>query len=139
MKDKEKQIEEMAREIAKRDCYLFDNCPKEHKHNCISQDPNIMLESSKKYITIAIWLVELGYRNCKDSVVLSADEFVNLKKYIYEKGSKETAEKILKEVASIIKTQSVNDYNFDDKVIEEPLILNKLEEIAKQFGVKIKE
>ncbi len=33
----------------------------------------------------------------KDSVVLTADEFAGLKKYAYEKGSKETADKIYKE------------------------------------------
>ena len=45
---------------------------------------------------VAEALVNLGYQKLpKDSVVLSADEFANLKKYIYEKGSKETAEKII--------------------------------------------
>lgn len=89
-----KQIEEMAREIAKRDCYLYEKCPKPIKHNCVSQDPAIMMESSKNYITIATWLVRAGYRkerqgewretcimnifqctNCNKSV--SFDEFCN--------------------------------------------------------------
>ena len=71
MNDKD-MIEEIARDIAKRDCYLFENCLKEHKHNCISQEPNIMLESSKNYITIATWLVEAGYRKIpQDSVILT--------------------------------------------------------------------
>ena len=59
---KQKQIDEMAREIAKRDCYLYEKCPKPIKHNCVSQDPAIMMESSKNYITIATWLVRAGYR-----------------------------------------------------------------------------
>lgn len=58
----DKQIDEMAREIAKRDCYLYEKCPKPIKHNCVSQDPAIMMESSKNYITIATWLVRAGYR-----------------------------------------------------------------------------
>lgn len=63
MIDEEKQmIDEMAREIAKRDCYLYEKCPKPIKHNCVSQDPAIMMESSKNYITIATWLVRAGYR-----------------------------------------------------------------------------
>ena len=63
--DKE-QIEEMARDIAKKSCYLYDNCPKEPKHNCISQDPEVMLESSKNYVTIATWLVKEGYRKVEE-------------------------------------------------------------------------
>ena len=63
MIDEEKQmIDEMAREIAKRDCYLYEKCPKPIKHNCVSQDPAIMMESSKHYVTTAIWLVNAGYR-----------------------------------------------------------------------------
>lgn len=67
MTDKER-IKEMARDIAKKSCYLYDKCPKEPKHNCISQDPEIMLESSKNYVTIATWLVEEGYRKESDTV-----------------------------------------------------------------------
>lgn len=72
--DNQERIKEMARDIAKRDCYLYDKCPKEHKHNCISQDANIMLESSKNYITIASWLVNEGYQKLTDgSVVLTKE------------------------------------------------------------------
>lgn len=60
--NKEQQIKEMAREIAKRSCHMFESCPKPIKHNCISQNPEIMLESSKNYITIATWLYNAGYR-----------------------------------------------------------------------------
>lgn len=108
MNDK-KQIEEMAREIARRDCYLYDKCPKKHKHNCISQDPEIMLESSKNYITIATWLVEADYRNCKNKVVLTREEYDELtltKQSIFDileerddKASKETAKEILDKVS----------------------------------------
>ena len=73
--DKQKQIEEMAVDIAKRDCYLWGRCPKEPKHNCVSQDPKIMFESSKNYITTAIWLVNAGYRKIpENAVVLTGTE-----------------------------------------------------------------
>lgn len=76
MNDKEKQIEEIAREIAKRDCYLYDKCPKKYKHNCVSQDPKIMLESSKHYITIATWLVEADYQKVNENeVVIDKKEY----------------------------------------------------------------
>lgn len=56
----------------------------------------------------------------EDSVVLSADEFANLKKYAYKKGSKETAEKIYRELQG-------HGTTYVKKWIE------------KQFGVEIKE
>ncbi len=55
------------------------------------------------------------------------------------KKGKETAREILSKVAITIKTQGMNDYNFDNKVIEEPILLEKLKELAKQYGVDIKE
>lgn len=74
MKDKE-MIEEMAKEIAKRDCYFYDKCNRKPKHNCISLDPKIRLDSDKNYVTIATWLVNAGYRKIdKDSVVLTKEE-----------------------------------------------------------------
>ena len=80
MNNKQKLIEEMAREIAKRDCYLYDRCPKEIKHNCISQNPEIMLESSKNYITIATWFVEAGYRKLQENeVILTKEQLAQLK------------------------------------------------------------
>ena len=142
MKDKE-MIEEMAREIAKRDCYLFDNCPKPYKHACISQNPTIMMESSKNYITFATWLVELGYHKIpKDSVVLSREEYelydVVKKGYpndmsclaeklteIDHKARKETAEKIIK----MLKQSPYIDF------LEEWV----LEDVAKELDVEIKE
>ena len=73
--DKEKQIEEMANEIARKDCYLFDNCPKLSKHACISRYPTIMMECARNYITIATWLVKESYQKVdKDSVVISRKE-----------------------------------------------------------------
>lgn len=65
--NKEQQIEEMAIDIAKSDCSLWEHCPKDPKHNCISQNPEIMLESSKNYVTIATWLVNAGYRKIDEN------------------------------------------------------------------------
>lgn len=99
MKDKKQQIEEMARDIAKRDCHLYDNCPKPIKHNCVSQDPTIMLESSKNYITIATWLVNANYQKVdENSVVLTKEEyeyFMNDRDYWQEQYYKEN-EKYIK-------------------------------------------
>ena len=99
------QIEEMAKEIAKRDCYFYDKCNRNPKHNCISLDPKIRLDSDKNYVTIATWLVNAGYRNCKDTVVLSRQEWKQIKNSLYynkealekklDQASKETAEKFM--------------------------------------------
>ena len=62
MTDKEKKVDEIARVLAKCSCHLYDKCPQPIKHNCVSQDPAIMMESSKHYVTTAIWLVNAGYR-----------------------------------------------------------------------------
>ena len=79
MKDKKQQIEEIAREIAKRDCHLYDKCPKPIKHNCVSKDPAVMLESGKNYVTIATWLVNANYQKVdEDSVVLTKEEYDKL-------------------------------------------------------------
>ena len=88
---KQEQIEEMAVDIAKRDCSLWEHCPKEPKYNCISQNPEIMLESSKNYVTIATWLVNAGYRKIDDNcaVITKAE----LKQYKVQ-AVKEFAEKL---------------------------------------------
>lgn len=88
-------------------------------------------------------LYDAGYRKLpEDSIVLSREESQALKKQIeyweYEakvarkyiaEVRKETAEKILDEVKDMFLNTS---YNID-------WIFNKLEELAKQFGVEIKE
>ena len=87
MKDKQQRIEEMARDIAKRDCHLYDKCPKPIKHNCVSQDPAVMLESSKHYVTIATWLVNANYQKVdENSVVLTKAEKQKLLHEMYEQG-----------------------------------------------------
>lgn len=85
MKDKEKQIEEMAitMNINCGECY---SCKYKDEIHCAD-----FLSAEELY--------NVGYRKLpENSVVLSADEFANLKKYAYNKGSKETAEKIYKDI-----------------------------------------
>jgi hypothetical protein len=143
MKDKEKQIEEMAKVIAKRDCYFYDKCNRKPKHNCISLDPKIRLDSDKNYVTIATWLVNAGYQKTPDSVVLSREEYEELLKVnkadLAEQANytrKETTEKILNDVADCMKTFEDDDDGYILKRCEFKFFMR---EIAKQFGVEIKE
>lgn len=126
-----KQIEEMAKDIS----IAWQNA---NKQSCISKSiplcELIAEELAKKY----------QLKLPEDSVVLTKEEHkqwlkdcIESNKVVEERTRKETAREILKEVAITIKTQSVNDYNFDDKVIEEPILLEKLKELAKQFGVEV--
>lgn len=73
----QEQIEKMAVDIAKKDCSLWEHCPKEPKHNCILQNPEIMLESSKNYVTIAAWLVNADYRKASEVRKETAKEILD--------------------------------------------------------------
>lgn len=105
----------------------------------------------------AFYLYEmLGYRNCKDKVVLSREEYENsfdikvynkvreenrllkeqadrlLEELVKER--KETATTILQEFANIkVNGSSIQDYMVAVKVV------NKIDELSKRYGVKIKE
>ena len=148
--EKKKQIEEMASDIAKRDCYLWEHCPKEPKHNCVSQDPKIMLESSKNYITIAIWLVTAGYRKItENAVVLTKKEYDELQKGVkthnytamfdaqdayrweqgYFQGSKETAKKF----AEMLKKMAYQSTDWSHG--EHPMVVevDYIDEIAEEI------
>lgn len=117
MTDQE-QIEEMAVDIAKRDCSLWEHCPKEPKYNCISQNPEIMLESSKNYVTIANWLVNAGYRK--------ADEV-----------RRETAKKIFDALYQWLDLENTEKCGF--ATIQKFDLLKKFREIYQQLGTEIKE
>lgn len=127
----QKEIEQIAREIAKRDCYLYDKCPKEHKHNCISLNPAIMLESSKNYITIATWLYNANYRNCKDKVVLTEREHEIAMKNQYDVGFRFGYKKMQEELAkaSELKAETI-------KLAKQEMakdIKNKFKELLSQY------
>lgn len=139
MKDKEKQINELG---------------------------NILYCRQDKYdlsnpFEVAKCVVDLGYRNCKDSVVLTQQEYLNIvtrvrKEFEYEykdkvvlskeeyqkgnlklfakaynKGSKETAKKIIKHLLNFIENETFHVGYELDKVERE------LYKLAKQFGVEV--
>lgn len=149
---KEKQIEEMAKEIAKRDCYFYDKCSRKPKHNCISLDPKIRLDSDKNYVTIATWLVNAGYLKVhKNSVVLLREEYEKLtKELVTEQRAKEiaqeyfgivrkeTAEKFESELKAFIKVWKMSEDDAMSTLFYRELFA-KIGELAKQFGVEIKE
>ena len=95
MNDKDKQIEiqKMQQEIFDSCAWRFSRHPEDYREvaNDIGED-----------------LYNLGYRNCKDKVVLSMEEFdefrkdraevIFLKKQITDQARKETAREILKEL-----------------------------------------
>ena len=166
MNEIEKEIEEMAREIAKRDCYLFEKCPKEPKHNCLSQDTSIMIESSKPYITFATWLFNAGYRNCKVKVVLDKEEYEEIKRTLYktnefygnlilenqmlkdklENKSKETAREIVEKIYNFIPKRETTDIEIKVSSLEDvnkavltlyQAYKNKVKDLAKQYGVEV--
>lgn len=115
MKDKEKQIEEMAKVIAI-----------DRYNNVSSLDTATMLYD------------DLGYRKLpKDSVVLTEQERISMcvEQWDkgYAKGSKETAEKIL------FKFESAFAYYDNEDMFSKKAIFECLEEIVKSCGVEIKE
>ena len=130
MKDKEKQIEEMAKVIKSA-----------NEINCIRTCDNCnYYNDDSKCISFgqAIALYEQGYRKLpENSVVLSREEYEKLKMLeeghitcedvleFVEKARKETAEKII----NMLKQPPYIDF------IESWV----LEDVAKQFGVEIKE
>lgn len=63
MNEIEKQIEEMAREF----CPIV--CPNQCNHRCIN------VGNCQELIDACIKIRDLGYRNCKDKVVLSKEEW----------------------------------------------------------------
>lgn len=115
MKDKEKQIEEMA----KHGCY--DGCASGLRKFCDEYDG----KPCKNMVRIASGLYEQGYRKIdKDSVVLTREEYIDLSRnYVreqIEQASKKTAEKIL-ERGKYCMPSGLREW------------------IVKQFGVEIKE
>lgn len=140
MKDKEKQIEEMAKDI---------------ENTILGLGIHLCNKSAEK-------LYNLGYRKIdKDSVVLSKEEYEALKKQIeywehetkvarqdlFEE-SKETAEKILNEQYQECKVaeQDVlkirggkNDDYYKGFSLGMTNTKMHIQELAKQFGVEIKE
>ena len=147
MKDKEKQIEEMAKDLNYHTSVVEYKCEKDcYKCNYAGFDgakcPSYVLAKS---------IYGAGYRKLpKDSVVLSREEYENLKLQIQEahhkgvrigfdltkfkensieQASKETAEKII----NYLQKDGWGGINYLEIYQED------LDEIAKQFSVDIKE
>lgn len=141
----DEEIEEMAKIIA------LEMCPTQKEYSKFNNEATCYFARCRNIKNAVDKLINAGYRKITEGVVvLTEKEYGELYQRMFdevrqandlkvEQVRKETIEKILNEVAITIKTQSVNDYNFDDKVIEEPILLEKLKEIATREGVEIKE
>ena len=139
---KQKEIEEMAKVIG------F-TCEKENCSQCKYKNRCVYYKESKLFYNA-------GYRNCKDKVVLSREDYnllISIKKFfetagseisagnllVYlkefkEEASKETAEKFVNIPDSDILVVDTQEYGEIEVVSVE-----RLRELAKQFGVEIKE
>ena len=137
MKDKEKQIEEMTRIICQQQ-YFNTHCVERCSLNgCCPECTDLATD-----------LYNLGYRkHPEDSVVLSREEFGQLLNNAIrvdlefleqekEKTRKETAEKFLNMIYWKA-VKHIKGKNKDECFIE--ISFEKLEKIAKNFGVEIKE
>jgi hypothetical protein len=97
--NKNKEIEEMAKELT---AYEWKLCERLPKNKCLLTSA-IHAQVSCDYCKIAEFLINEGYRNCKDKVVIpekiteetSPEDIIKIAKY-NEKVRKETAREILK-------------------------------------------
>ena len=125
MKDKEKQILAITQDLS--DCLEYD-----------IEDSSVVDTYDTAYN-----LVNKGWvKQSKDSVVLSADEFANLKKYAYKKGSKEAAkefyDKFNENICCFKLENKSEDYkNGYTQAIAD--ICGKLDKTAIELGVDLKE
>ena len=152
MKDKEKQIEKMAKEICKVCKSLESAC-------FFTKQPCSLIKD------VAKTLYEQGYRKLpENSVVLSQEEYnllrvmadsieygnekvKNALKHSYEKARKETAEKFVNDLPKNIEKYLKENLKENDDIkgkqdlIDFATIVAKrlAKETAKQFGVEIKE
>lgn len=154
MKDKEKQIEEMAKDIEHQKMFgpcIFENCP-------FREDDEILCNNCKvaQYLYNKHYLPKLP----KDSVVLSREEYreyVDNENEAYYRGQhetevyykniqiprerKETAERDFNAVIKALetkKTSILTHYGIKESVGAD-IAIRTVKELAKQFGVEIKE
>ena len=132
MKDKEKQIEEMAMIMCENDCEECRRESIEFYGNSYEEETQCVFNAGAEK------LYEQGYRKIpKDSVVLTREEyqkdFSSQFNKGYKHGSKETAEKILAEMQEFFRPFDKKSPIFLD------LLLTKLENIVKQCCVETKE
>ena len=153
MKDKEKQIEEMAKEIMKpQDCKGYEDnrgCYFSNGKGC----DKCKIERHENAQIMADHLYNAGYRKLpEDSVVLSKGAYESLSSKAKANVvnaveiRKETAEKILKDIwDNKFETTITIRHNCSKEDVENIgkafiiSIRNKLIELAKQFGVEVEE
>lgn len=168
MKDKEKQIEEMAKDLNE----FFDNTPmelsfkhKDGKSDIITDNKALkVLDAITRQALIPCFvecLTDLGYRKLpENSVVISSEQYINYLitqtncEWLKEKVEKLQAdnerlyknlgkfkETVSKETAEKIYLQAKAIVNATKHYVQgrEYLHIDALKEIVKQFGVEIKE
>ena len=153
MKDKEKQIEEMAKDLEKVEKEVYSIIVKEtrayvkehHKYN--TKEDYSLAHIKTVHERTAEDMFNLGYRKLpEDSVVLSREEYKTLLdnniradleywEDMLAKERKETAEKIYYKAEKKAYFKDGGYYDKDRYYID----MEDLKEILKQFGVEIKE
>ena len=152
MEDKEKQIEEMAKVICFNKCKYCENCyflrlaEKLYDAGCRKPHKNTVVLSTQEYLNTVTKVREEFEYEYKDKVVLSKEEYEELLKVnkadLAEQATytrKETAEKFAKAVKDRIKQI---DKFYSEEIIDmsyNGISANEIDELAKQFGVEIKE
>ena len=145
MKDKEKQIEEMAKEMSKELCCYYDK-KKRKCINCFGMEEDCDLHCN--FGRTLERLSNAGYQKIdKDSIVLSRKEYEEVKRYqsyipemkkafdkVHNNASKETAEKIFQELLKEAKTHEFGGWIEIEAINVYKMLIDK----AKQFGVEIK-
>ena len=136
MKDKEKQIEEMGKDVCNNintKMCADGTCPKHW--DCPYSN------------TMAEILIEKGYQKVdKDRITLTKEQYIDLtlaKQSIFNmleerdnKARKETAREILKELLFV---ESVEGWQENEQLVEfGNKIVDKIEELAKQYGIEIR-
>lgn len=137
MKDKEKQIEEMAKIIA------LEMCPTQKEYSKFNNKATCYFAECKNIKNAVDKLTNAGYRKLpEDSVVLSkgAYESLSSKAKANVVNAVEIRKATAKNFLNMIYWKAVKHIkgkNKDECFIE--MSFEKLDELAKQFGVEIKE
>ena len=157
MKDKEKQIEEIAKVLDKC-CNFYDKNGVHLGNKCNSRDceywcdTNYLCCSYNKKEATALY--NAGYRKLpKDSVVISMEEYKKLKMLeeghitcddVYEYVVNSRKETVEKDFITIIKAleerkERVHSFYGVSESVGVDIAIKTVKELAKQFGVEIKE
>ena len=140
MKDKERQTEELAKEMSKELCGFYDK-RKRKCTNCFGMEEDCDLHCN--FGRTLEKLSEAGYRKVdKDSIVLTPNQKICMERDWYylgvEYGRNEAADKIIHDLMNI---EAEDESWMENQMFVNYInkIVDKLEELAKQFSVEIKE